>query len=262
MRKRSYWNINVVFILLVLIITIGCKNVGKITEPGLILTFDDRNMLNWEKQIPLFAKYNAHVTFFIDHFDELTPEQLQALKRLKDAGHTIGCHGLRHIKAAEFCKKHSAEEYISEEIDPAIKIMTEKGFPPTCFAYPNSNHSAVTDSVLLKYFRHLRSGGIRIDATDGNNKKAFIDIKDIREKGRLDGISFHPKSKNDELVLHVKDAINRIKKNKELLVLYAHDIRNQGEEGPKNYIAIEALEEILSYANKQQVNFYSFDELP
>lgn len=30
---------------------------------GLLLTFDDRNMVNWAKQIPLFDKYDAHVTF-------------------------------------------------------------------------------------------------------------------------------------------------------------------------------------------------------
>ena len=258
---RNNW-IFKVFVVVLVIIACGCNDNGKITEPGLILTFDDRNMLNWEKQIPLFAKYNAHVTFFIDHFDKLTPEQLQALKRLKDAGHTIGCHGLRHIKAAEFCEKYSADEYISTEIEPAINLMKEKGFPPTCFAYPNSNHSALTDSVLLKYFRHLRNGGIRIDGETENSEKAFIDISDINKKGRLDGVSFHPKSKDDDLVIQVKGAIKRIKENNELLVLYAHDIRNQGEDGPRNYITIEALEELLSYANDHKIKFYSYEELP
>lgn len=262
MGKGRYRNFRTVFILVITIITGGCKNTGKITEPGVILTFDDRNMLNWEKQIPLFAKYNAHVTFFVDRFDELTPGQLQALKRLKEAGHTIGCHGLRHRKAAEFCEKFSVEDYIAAEIEPAIKVMEEKGFPPTCFAYPNSNHSALTDSALLNYFRYLRSGGISIDDSSSNKEKAFIPVNDIRGKGRLDGVSFHPKSKNDDLVLQVKDAIKRLKENNELLVLYAHDIRNQGEEGPKNYITVEALDEILSYAHKYQIKFYSYEELP
>ncbi|WP_172594586.1 polysaccharide deacetylase family protein [Mariniphaga sediminis] len=262
MGKGRYRNLRTVFILFIIIITGGCKNTGKITEPGVILTFDDRNMLNWEKQIPLFAKYNAHVTFFVDRFDELTPEQLQALKRLKEAGHTIGCHGLRHRKAAEFCEKFSVEDYIVAEIEPAIKVMEEKGFPPMCFAYPNSNHSALTDSVLLNYFRYLRSGGIRIDDSSSNKEKAFVPVNDIRGKGRLDGVSFHPKSKNDDLVLQVKDAIKRLKENNELLVLYAHDIRNLGEEGPKNYITVEALDEILSYAHKYQIKFYSYEELP
>lgn len=239
----------------------GEKKDKKLLQPGLLLTFDDRNMLNWEKQIPLFAKYGAHVTFFIDHFDELSPEQIQALKKLKNAGHTIGCHGLRHLRAVEYCKNYSVEKYLSDEILPAIKIMEEKGFSPSCFAYPNSNHDDVTDKALLTCFRHLRSGS-GVAGSIESTENVFVSIEDIRKKGRLDGISFHPKHRTDELVIQAKRAVDRIKKNGELLVLYAHDIRNEEEKGPKNYITLDALEEILMYAAKKQVKLYSFDELP
>ena len=230
-------------------------------ESGLLLTFDDRNMLNWEKQIPLFAKYNAHVTFFVDRFDELSTEQIDALIKLKNAGHAIGCHGLRHLKAAEYCKEFPVEKYISEEIIPAIQIMGEKGFHPSCFAYPNSNHNAITDQALLKYFRHLRSG-CGIEGSMENTGKAFVRFEDIQEKGCLDGISFHPKHKDDDLVIQAKKAVDRLRENGELLVLYAHDIRNEGEDGPRNYITVDALEEILKYSAKKKIKLYSFDELP
>ncbi|MGV8095436.1 MAG: polysaccharide deacetylase family protein [Mangrovibacterium sp.] len=257
---KTVW---IIFLLLCLVENISerSKSPEKISGTGLLLTFDDRNMLNWEKQIPLFAKYNAHVTFFVDHFNELTHSQIDALKKLKNAGHAIGCHGLRHLKAADYCKEYSVEKYISEEIVPAIKIMEENGFSPSCFAYPNSNHDDITDSALLKYFRHLRSG-CSVAGNMEDTEKAFVRIEDIREKGRLDGISFHPKYRTEELVIHAKRAIDRIKKNGELLVLYAHDIRNEGEKGPRNYITADALEEILMYAAKKHIKLYSFDELP
>src|SRR5690606_12707364 len=106
---------SVIFILLVVFLSSYKTSGGKMTA-GLLLTFDDRNILHWEKQIPLFKKYDAHVTFFIDHFDELTTDQILALKRLKEAGHAIGCHGMRHRDAVKFSDEYSIEKYIYDEI--------------------------------------------------------------------------------------------------------------------------------------------------
>lgn len=229
--------------------------------PGLLLTFDDRNMLNWEKQIPLFEKYDAHVTFFVDHFDLLTTAQLEALHKLKNAGNTIGCHGLRHLKAAEYSEKYSIEKYINDEIAPAIEAMNSKGFFPTAFAYPSSNGNEKTDDELLKYFRHLRTGW-PVEGEISKTERYFTKVEDVHKKGRLDGASFHPKSKSDELVSQAKDAIKRISNKEELLVLYAHDIRNENEDGPKHFITIDALEEILLFAKINHIKLYSYDEIP
>jgi peptidoglycan-N-acetylglucosamine deacetylase len=254
--------IKYIFQLVVLLTLCAGKGMTEeLSQPGLLLTFDDRNMLHWEKQISLFAKYNAHVTFFVDHFDELTPEQVQALKNLQNEGHSIGCHGLKHIRAAEFCEKYSVVKYLSEEIVPAIKVMKKNGFIPSCFAYPNSNHNNISDSALLNYFRHIRSG-CPVTGSLEKTECAFVKIGELKGKGLLDGVSFHPKSKADELVTQAKKALDRIKKNGELLVLYAHDIRNEGEDGPRNYITVEALKEILEYAANNHIRLYSFDELP
>ena len=49
----------------------------------LCLTFDDRFFANWEKAIPLFARYNAHVTFFVN--GKIDSEALAAMKKLQAA---------------------------------------------------------------------------------------------------------------------------------------------------------------------------------
>lgn len=251
------------FFLLVFLLTAFTESgkAKKPMQPGLCLTFDDRNMLHWEKQIPLFAKYNAHVTFFVDRFDSLTPEQIRSLEELRKAGHTIGCHGLRHLKAAEYSKNNTVEKYIAEEILPALKIMEEHGFHPSFFAYPGSNNDELTDKALLKYFRHLRTG-CSVSESMESTERAFIKMKDVRKKGVFYGLSFHPKSRNDELVIQAKKAIDRIKENKEMLVLYAHDLVNTGEASSSHYITVDALEEILAHAKNKQIRLYSFDELP
>ena len=232
-----------------------------LSKPGLLLTFDDRNMINWEKYIPLFAKYNARVTFFVDRFDQLTPVQVASLHRLKERGHAIGCHGLQHLKATEFYKKYSIEKYIANEILPALEAMKEKGFIPTCFAYPSSNHDCITDRALRPYFRHVRSGLGKVGDWEQEDR-AYVKISNIKENFRLDGFSFHPKSKNEELIVQAKKAIDRIRKNKEIVVMYAHDIRMVGEKETGHFIVPEALDEIMAYAAIKRVRMYSFDELP
>jgi hypothetical protein len=230
-------------------------------RPGLLLTFDDRHLLHWEKQIPLFHRYNAQVTFFIDHFDQLTPAQHAALRHLRQAGHAIGCHGLRHLKAAEYCAKYDVENYLSQEIVPAIRYMTEQGFSPSCFAYPSSNNTSATDRALQKYFRHLRTGG-KLNGTIQDTEQAFNKIDKVKNQVCLNAISFHPKSADDDLVIQAKKSVDRIIANKEILVLYAHDIRNENEAGSGHFITPLALEEILAYAAGRGVILYSFDDLP
>ena len=38
--------------------------IGVLTNGALIISFDDRNLADWERAIPLFDKYDAHATFF------------------------------------------------------------------------------------------------------------------------------------------------------------------------------------------------------
>jgi hypothetical protein len=108
---------------------------------------------------------------------------------------------------------------------------------------------------------HIRSG-CPVEGEIAKTESIFVNLEDIDKKGRLDGASFHPKSKTDNLLIQAKEAIERISKNGELLVLYAHDIREESEDGPKNFLTIDALEEILMVSKNNQIKLYSFDEIP
>ena len=259
-RKTRIW-ISAPLLICLLLVSAGSAVAKKTMKPGLCLTFDDRNMLRWEKQIPLFAKYNAHITFFVDHFDELTADQIRALNELKKAGHAIGCHSMRHLRAPEYCEKNTVEKYLADEIEPAIKLMKEQGFSPTCFAYPFSDYNELTDNALLKYFRHLRTG-FHVSKGMETTDRVFVKMEDVEKTGRLTGVSFQPKSKDDDLINQAQRAIDRVARNKELLVFYAHDIRNPGEETPQVNITTDILEKIMAYAVSKKVKLYSYDELP
>ncbi len=237
-------------------------NAAELSAPGVLMTFDDRNMINWEKHIPLFEQYGARCTFFVDRFDTITPEQIEALKHLRKKGHTIGCHSLRHRKAAEFIVEHSMEEYLAQEIVPALDAMKQHGFEPMCFAYPNSNRNTVTDTALFAYFDYMRGGGSQSGVEMKDNSLLFTPIANVYAKMTLLGASCHPHSLDDDILKQTFAAMDRAKQNNEILVLYAHDIRENHTEGPKNYITPDALEAILKYAEEIGLKFYGFGDLP
>ena len=72
---------------------------GERGKGAIVLSFDDRNLADWEKAIPLFDKYGAHATFFCT--GKIEGDAARVLKKLRDHGHSIGLHGLNHLNANE-----------------------------------------------------------------------------------------------------------------------------------------------------------------
>jgi peptidoglycan/xylan/chitin deacetylase (PgdA/CDA1 family) len=234
---------------------------SKSLVPGLLLTFDDHSTKNWVNFIPLFKRYGAHVTFFVDRWDKLSPEQINDLKKLKKAGHTIGCHSLRHRNMVTYSRKKSISQYITHEIMPAVKSMRKDGFTPTCFAYPSSARNIKTDAALFKKFKYLRAGsgwGKRISEAN----KIFTPLNQMSSgSGLLFGTSVQPHSATDPILVEVEDAFKRCKSKNELVVFYAHDIRANNTAGPSHYITPDGLEAILKKAKIMGLPFYTFDDL-
>lgn len=231
-------------------------------QSGVVLTFDDRGIDGWAKQIPLFAKYNAKVTFFVDHFHTLKPKQIESLHKLKAAGHTIGCHGVAHRKAVDTIAKIGAAEYLAIEIDPAVKRMTEAGLPPTSFAYPSSQRNAESDAVLKPTFRHLRGGtGVPKGKRIAELNTIFYTPKAIADTHCLigTGIDYTGTEKRPTYLDQIKEALDRAKAQHEIVVFYAHGI---SENGPGHHIPPKALEAILAHAQSIGLPTLTYDELP
>ena len=237
------------------------EETGAIERPGVLLTFDDAYVKEWVAAIPLFAKYNAHATFFVSQFDKLNKEQIEGLRTLKRAGHAIGCHGLRHRKAAEYARKHGVSGYLADEIEPALDLMKEGGFTPVSFAYPMSNRNDETDAALLKHFRHLRGGafcaeGQRLAELDS----IFTPLGELPNRGCLLGRSIDKAGEEgrEHIIDEVKEALRRAKQRDECVVFYSHNIGTH----PKNHIRPEALESILACGQQLGLPFYTYDNLP
>lgn len=221
-------------------------------KPSVLLTFDDAFIEQWLAVMPIFERYNAKATFFVTGFDKLSKEQIASLKKIKAAGHTIGCHSLRHKKAVDYSKEFSLEQYWKDDVEPAIKLMTESGFEPSCFAYPSSQNNADTDKLLLRYFSHLRSG-VRYSEAEA----IFVPTGEIINKGCLYGTSMDSSNKS----LKIEDIfalMDRAKAEDKCIVFYGHNI---ADGTTRLYTAPERLEQVLKYGREIGIEFIGYDHI-
>ncbi len=236
--------------------------IKKSFKSGIVLTFDDRFVDQWVQQIPLFKKYDAHATFFVDHFYTLKPAQIAGLKKLQDAGHAIGSHSVNHIKAVDYVRTKGMKAYLQNEIDPSVKRLTEAGFKPTAFAYPSSSRSEEIDTALLKTFRHLRGGtGLSAGQRMRDLKAIFTPVDQIAGRGCLigTGIDYAGTEKRPDYLTEIKDAMDHAKQRGEIVVFYAHNI---SDKGPGHHLQPRALEEILAHAQQIGLPTLTYDDLP
>lgn len=254
----------------------GDKSAVKITrcnpEPlensgVLLLSFDDRNFDGWLKALPVFRKYGAHATFFID--GEFTQREISACKRLMAEGHSIGLHGRTHANVPEYVKKHGADAYFADEIDKPKRQANVAFIPTGDFAYPNCRRTDETDKLLLGRFDRLRGGLGKIRPYDPKGLKranlkplvtddrVFFPVKELASRRVVNSLligEFY-NTDIDDVVACVKRAGER----KEVLVLASHKIEpGAGRINMKT----EWLEKILAAAKEHGVKVLSFRDIP
>lgn len=216
-------------------------------QSGVALCFDDYFIDQWYGQRALFEQYGARVTFSVTHFDQLETEEVEWLHDLEDDGHEIGCHSLTHADPLAYLETHSVDEYIAEEIEPAIELMEVEGFHPTSFTFPWDGQTDELVDGLLGYFEILRGSGHLEGPQDFYYKP--ID-------GRLIGGARLDEGWWTEDQLDA--ALRRADRNGSVLVVYAHRIL---EESDKSHITPDSLETALAMIEERDLPFATLSEL-
>ena len=211
----------------------------------LCLNFDDSRFADWEVALPIFARHGAHATFFA--FSDINGKAIASLRKLSDAGHSIGLHGLKHQIAPDIVAKLGEEGYFADEIEPQLSDARAAGLPVRSFAYPMSRHTPQTDALLLRSFDRLRGGG----DWDG----AFP-AEEAATRRYLPGLGVGAKYRRGgaEIAAMLPD----VAASNAVLVLYSHGI---GEKADGISMSQDDLETILGAAESLGMAVLGFDEL-
>jgi len=247
---------------------LGCRS-KPVGETGvLLLSFDDRNFEGWEKALPLFAKYGAHATFFVD--GPIDNEAKKVMKKLSAAGHTVGLHGLRHRNADVAMPQMGKERYFAEEVTVQSDEVMWSYIPCSTFAYPNCACNAETDAAFYeKGFKRVRGGVKGATPHDPKGEKqaqrkplvtneaVFFPAAELPKRRRIDTIIMGESYHTD--IEEILSCLRRAAERKEVISITSHDI---GPDAKRIHMKTEWLERMLALAQELKLPVVGFDELP
>ena len=238
-------------------------------EGALVLSFDDRNFDGWRTAAQLFAKYDAHATFFVS--GPIDNTAVATMKYLSERGHSVGLHGLEHADADVAIAAKGAEAYYADDIRPQYDSCRVCYVPVKSFAYPNCRFSGESDELFrAKGWAKCVRGGVK-GATpfdpEGRrqgerkplvtNDAVFVPADEVAHRYRLDtiivGEAYH--TDIDEILA----CLRRAKERREVFSVTSHDI---APDAKFIHMKTEWLEKILACAKEIGLPVLGFDELP
>ena len=210
-------------------------------------TFDDYSGPNWLKADKIFKRYNVRVTFFV--VGRITPEKIAVMKKLQDAGHSIGLHTISHRNAVPMPAKWNEKIYFEREVKPQLDICRKNGIIIKGLAYPNNRRNDAIDRELFKHFDYLRAG-------IGKQKKIFYTRDEIKNKMVIGGKGIGKYYKSD--VNELKKLLSRAAENDNMIIFFSHDIK-PGAAGV--HMPTEMLEALLEHASKLNMHIAGINDI-
>lgn len=221
--------------------------VGKVGK--LVLSFDDRSIKQWHSALNIFDMYEAKATFFITGYYKTSDYDKALLKEIQEAGHEIGSHSVNHLNAIDYISQHGIDKYITDEINPNIKAMTDNGFNIESFAFPYNATNSEIQEALSPYFTSMRAGTRTINnaITDGNNELLLaLSIDNLNREG----------------LVSIMKAMDLAHEKGDYILFYAHKIPlGDSCEDQALCIEQEILMEVLNYAQSLGMEFATHKEI-
>ena len=233
------------------VVVIGCSRQSD-SQPGISLSFDDRNLEQWVEILPLLEENEAKVTFFLNGVNTLTAVEKSMISRIQDAGHDIQAHGEYHFSMNTYISDEGLFSYLEKEIIGHLEAFESLGISPTVFAYPFGEKNHYIDLFLWTKFSATRNVALRKDNL-AKVDEIFYKVGDDRFNFFSLAIDDSEEVTDDQLEL----AFQRAQLNGEVLLVHAHEI---GENG--NFrISKKRLKWLLETGRKSGLKFYKYSEL-
>jgi hypothetical protein len=204
------------------------------------LSFDDARASQVDVGLPLFDRYGAKVTFYVNPPN--LEKRLDGWKKLAAKGHEIGNHSMTHPCTGNFgWVRRPLEDYTMAMMDRELlgaNAETERllGVKPTTFAYPCGEkfigRGARTESyVPLVAKRFLAGRGFRDETA---NNPTFCDLAQLLGV-QSDGMAFE----------EMKKAVLTAAQDGAWLIFAGHEIGNVGFQTTEAAV----LDQFLQFAN-------------
>lgn len=236
----------------------------------LCLTFDDSCFGDWEKALPLFAKYDAHATFFA--MGAITSKRLASMRQARAAGHSVGLHTLNHRNAPVPFAGRRARDWFAAEVRPQLDALAAADFPVTTFAYPNNVNDAESDLTLerLGGFTKFRTGAMDCNyhgdgpATDfATIDMGFVPVNDRRKARSLWAFGLSPTRASKSLYKTTREnvfrALGRAAERNEIVTFFSHSLKSDNTDWIG--LEMEFLEDMLVEAKRLGMRVVGLEEL-
>src|SRR5690606_7288227 len=135
-------------------------------QPGICLSFDDRNLEQWVEVLPLLKENDARATFFLNGVGSLSPTEKKMIRQIQDEGHDIQSHGEYHFSMNSYISDKGLFSYLEKEITENLAAFKELGISPTVFAYPFGEKNHYIDLFLWTKFSATRDVASKKDNVD------------------------------------------------------------------------------------------------
>lgn len=120
------------------------------------LTFDDGPGTNTQDILDILAEYDVKATFFV--VGEACEKAEEELKKIVEAGHTLGMHSYSH-KYAELYE--SVDNFAADLKKQQDYLYEVTGVKSTVYRFPGGSSNTVSDISMKEFAKYLDSQGIR-----------------------------------------------------------------------------------------------------
>lgn len=133
------------------------ENTEEITAAHKVyLTFDDGPGANTQDILDILEEYDVKATFFV--VGEACEKAEEELKKIVEAGHTLGMHSYSHKYSEIYASVDSFAEDLKKQQDYLYEVT---GVKSTIYRFPGGSSNTVSDISMKEFAKYLDSQGIR-----------------------------------------------------------------------------------------------------
>lgn len=120
------------------------------------LTFDDGPSDNTQEILDILDKYGVKATFFV--VGNQAEKEEEMLKKIVEAGHTLGMHSYSH----KYSELYASVESFAEDFTKMKDYLYETtGVKSTVYRFPGGSSNTISELEMKEFARYLDEQGVR-----------------------------------------------------------------------------------------------------